>query len=94
MTDRDLSKALADLGARIDARIDEMKRCGEFRDVHAAAFADVEARRTRLETRMENLVASGDYAGAAGLELRRDVDALVDGFEAALFDVDARARKA
>lgn len=93
MADRELSKELAGLGARIEARIADLKGSGEFRDVHAAAFADVEARRTNLEARMERLVATGDLAGAAALELRRDVDALVDGFEAALFGIDAQARR-
>lgn len=94
MTEPKLSDRLTDLGASIDARIAELRRSGEFADVHAAAFADVEARRTNLEARMQSLVATGNLGGAASLELSRDVDALVDGFESALFSIEARARKA
>lgn len=93
MIDKELSKKLADLGERIETRIAEMKKNGEFSDVHANAFADIEAKRASLEGRMESLVATGNVGGAATLELSRDVDALVDGFENAVFSIDAEAQR-
>lgn len=93
MIDKELSEKLADLGRRIEARIADMKQNGEFSDVHAGAFAEIEAKRTSLEGRMESLVATGNVGGAATLELSRDVDALVDGFESAVFSIDAEAAR-
>lgn len=93
MIDRHLSDKLADLGRRIEARIADLKRSGEFADVHADAFAEIEGRRAALEGRMESLVATGNVGGAAALELSRDVDALVDGFESAVFSIDAKATR-
>lgn len=91
MIDKALSDKLAALAGRIEARIAELKARGDFADVHAAAFADIDAKRTALEARMESLVATGNAGGAAALELARDVDALVDGFESAVFSIDAKA---
>lgn len=94
MTDRVLSEKLADLGARIEARLADLKARGDFSTVHAAAFADIEARRAAVERRMEALVSGGDFGAAAAAELARDVDAVVDGFEAAVFSIDAQAVRA
>lgn len=94
MTDRELSKKLADLGARIDARVADLKERGEFSDVHAKAFAAISARRDALETRMEKLVGEGALGGAAAVEFSRDIDALTDGFESAVFSIDAQAVRA
>lgn len=93
MIDKTLSDRLASLAARIETRIADLKARGEFADVHAAAFAEIDAKRTALEARMESLVATGNLAGAATLELGRDVDALVDGFESSLFAIDAKATR-
>ncbi len=94
MIDRELTKKLADLGARIEARLADLKQRGDFSTVHAAAFADIETRRAAIEARMEKLVAGSDLGAAATTELARDVDALVDGFEAAVFSIDAQAVRA
>lgn len=94
MTDRELSEKLADLGARIDARFTDLKERGEFSDVHARAFAEIRSRRDALEERMEKLVAGGALGGAAAVEFSRDVDALTDGFESAVFAIDAQAVRA
>lgn len=93
MTDKELADKLADLGARIDARRRDLAERGEFGDVHVASFAEMEARRDALEARMEKAVATGDLRSAAGVELRRDVDALIDNFEEIMFSVGARATR-
>lgn len=93
MFDPELTRRLADLGARIDARRAELRDRGEFGDVHAAAFAEVDARHTALAESMEKAIATGDLVGAAVTELRRDVDALIDGFEHMLFRVDSQAQR-
>lgn len=94
MTDTELAEKLADLGSRIDARTTDLVERGEFANVHAAAFADIRAKRADLEARMEEAVAAGDGGRATLVELRRDVDALVDGFEEALFSIEARGERA
>lgn len=94
MIDEILSDRLAGLAARIEARIADLKARGDFTEVHATAFAEIEAKRTALEGRMESLVATGNLGGAATLELVRDVDALVDGFESTVFAIDAKAERA
>lgn len=88
MIDTALSDKLAELGARIDARMNDMREHGQFSDVHAAAFAGLEARRAEIEKSMERAVATGAVGSAVLVEVRRDVDALVDAFEAMVFSSD------
>ena len=94
VTTPELTERLADLAGRIEARITDLRERGEFSDVHAAAFADIRAKRAALEERMEEAVAAGEAGRATLIELRRDVDALVDGFEEAVFAIDARGERA
>jgi hypothetical protein len=94
VTTPQLTERLTDLAGRIEARITDLRERGEFSGVHAAAFADIRARRSALEERMEEAVAAGEAGRATLIELRRDVDALVDGFEEAVFAIDARGERA
>ena len=93
MADPELAKKLADLGARIDQRTRDMRERGEFGDVHAAAFADINHRRAEAEAEIAGAVAGGHVAGALRGEFARNVDALVDDFEAILFTIGADAAR-
>lgn len=93
MIEQELVRKLSDLGNRIQARIDDLRERGEFSDVHAAAFAEIRARRDAMETGMEKAVATGSVGSAALIEVKRDVDALTDAFEAALFTISAQAAR-
>lgn len=88
MIDTALSDRLAELDARIGARMHDLRERGEFSDVHAAAFAGIEAQRAEIEKRMEHAVATGAVGSAVLVEVRRDVDALADAFEAMVFSTD------
>ena len=93
MHDDGLTKKLADLGRRIDERIAEFRDRGEFGDVHAAAFAAIDAKRAAKEAVIAAAVAAGRTRSALATEFGRDVDALVDDFEAILFGIEAQASR-
>lgn len=93
MTDPELSKKLAALGARIDARMRDLRERGEFGDVHAAAFAEINHRRAAADAAIAEAVAGGHVAGALRSEFARNVDAIVDDFEAILFSIGADASR-
>jgi hypothetical protein len=93
MGDDDLTTKLADLGQRIDSRIAEFRERGEFGDVHAAAFAGIEAKRARTEAEVARAVAAGRTGEVLRGEFLRNVDAIVDDFEAILFGIEADAMR-
>ncbi|TBW40449.1 hypothetical protein EYW49_04525 [Siculibacillus lacustris] len=93
-SDRTLKRALDELGRRIRARTDDFRERGEFSDVHAGVFEDLEDRREALRAAVDAAVDEGHTGTALLRESRADLDALVADFEGMLFHTAAAEMRA
>ena len=80
MTDKKLDERLEDLASQIELRISELKKRGEFTELHKEAVEKLKAKHSALREKFDDTFATGDLWEALKQELKLDLDSLIDSF--------------